>query len=141
MPSAPLLFVENSFKTRDEHSGCCVEAPKPIIARQQARPKKPETNDKKKNENQNTNKKDDAADDEDGTTLSEVVLPFAVIDEQAAALLRSDIRVLLQNQLLINNSQTTPRVLTRIFHGLSSPTFEGKEFTFYLSILDTQPSP
>ena len=85
------------------------------------------TNDKKKNENQNTNKKDDDADDEDETTLSEVVLPFAVIDEQAAALLRSDIRVLLQNQLLINNSQTTPRVLTRIFHGLSSPTFEGKE--------------
>ena len=72
---------------------------------------------------------DDSDDVNDITMkLSEVPLPFALIDVAAAALLRSDVRVLLQNQLLANNSSTTPRVITRIFHGLGSPAFPSPDF-------------
>ena len=64
----------------------------------------------------------------DDVVMEDVPLPFAVIDAAAAALLRSDVRVLLQNQILAQNSSTTPRVLTRIFHGLGSPAFESPDF-------------
>ena len=62
------------------------------------------------------------------TTLSHVDLPFKNIDDQGRALLRSDVRILLQNQLLSGNKLTTPRVLTRIMHGLGSPAFPSPDF-------------
>ena len=70
----------------------------------------------------------DKSNSENKIELLEVPLPFSIIDASAAALLRSDIQVLLQNQLLANNSSTTPRVITRIFHGIGSPAFPSEDF-------------
>jgi hypothetical protein len=71
---------------------------------------------------------DGATEDQEPVVLSEILLPFSVIDASAAALLRSDVCVLLQNQLLVNNSSTTPRAITRIFHGIGSPAFPSPDF-------------
>ena len=60
--------------------------------------------------------------------LAKVELPFRSIDDQARALLRSDIRILLQNNLLSANKLTSPRVITRIMHGLGSPAFPAPDF-------------
>eukprot|EP00946_MAST-07B_sp_MAST-7B-sp1_P003356 g3356.t1 len=66
--------------------------------------------------------------DKNSIKLSRVDLPFKIIDDRARALFRSDIRILLQNQLLSGNKLTSPRVLARILHGLGSPAFPAPDF-------------
>eukprot|EP00946_MAST-07B_sp_MAST-7B-sp1_P000733 g733.t1 len=66
--------------------------------------------------------------DKNSIKLSPVDLPFKIVDNQARKIFRSDIRILLQNQLLSGNKLTSPRVLARILHGLGSPAFPAPDF-------------
>ena len=54
-------------------------------------------------------------------------MPFLDV-KQSLSLLRADIRVLLRDQRCRGNRLATPRAITRIFHGISSPAFAFDDF-------------